>query len=434
MCKSVLITINYFGTSTGTNFSLYSNVDSYAVPFQTGVTKTSLLTGHTSHQVPDSATTIKVKPESGNCIEKFSDSITIPAPPTPTPTPTPVPPTPTPTLRPNAPDCIEITATGTFPGPYSKLNSVVGYFNFSGSTYNSGPLNSKNYNIYEYRNPSNGYYYTVIRTLNNDGITENWNMLLSTASITTNPSATNFITLRINSDYSSDNTYYPTEGSFVADGNNITISYPLVCPTPTPTPTPTSTPTPTPTSTPTPTPATPTPTPTPPTPTPTPTSTPTPTPTDTPTPTPTSTPTPTPTPTPAQVNVLFRYSGAVGTFGVQKQVSNISFTFLGDTYTHSNVNWTNTTSITEDKGFFSISGTDSISATRRICKVSGVQSIDERSLLVYVNGSQVTTGVNGTNVNPATCPSTTSHTLTTSGNVTINPGDTLLVIWNDLMT
>jgi hypothetical protein len=75
MCKSVLITINYFGTSTGTNFSLYSNVDSYAVPFQTGVTKTSLLTGHTSHQVPDSATTIKVKPESGNCIEKFSDSI-----------------------------------------------------------------------------------------------------------------------------------------------------------------------------------------------------------------------------------------------------------------------------------------------------------------------------------------------------------------------
>jgi hypothetical protein len=430
MCKSVLITISYFGTSTDNYFSLYSNVDSYAVPFQTGVTKTSLLTGYTSHQVPDSATTIKVKPELGNCIEKFSDSITIPATPTPTPTPTPVPPTPTPTLRPNAPDCIEVTATGTFPGPYSKLNSVVGWWNFIGPSYNSGPLNSKNYNIYEYRNPETGYYYTIIRTKNNDGVTENWNMLVSTSTITTNPSAINFVTLRINSDYSSDGTYYPTEGSF--DG--ITLSYPLVCPTPTPTPTPTGTPTPTPT------PATPTPTPTPTgtptaTPTPTPTGTPTPTPaTPTPTPTPTGTPTPTPTPTAAQVNVLFRYSGAVGNFGIQKQVSNISFTFLGDTYTHSNVNWTNTASITEDKGFFSISGTDSISATRRICKVSGVQSIDERSLLVYVNGSQVTTGVNGTNVNPATCPSTTSQSLTTSGTVTVNPGDTLLVIWNDLMT
>ena len=430
MCKSVLITINYFGTSTGTNFSLYSNVDSYAVPFQTGVTKTSLLTGHTSHQVPDSATTIKVKPESGNCIEKFSDSITIPATPTPTPTPTPVPPTPTPTLRPNAPDCIEVTASGTFPGPYSKLNSVVGWWNFIGPSYNSGPLNSKNYNIYEYRNPETGYYYTIIRTKNNDGVTENWNMLVSTSTITTNPSAINFVTLRINSDYSSDGTYYPTEGSF--DG--ITLSYPLVCPTPTPTPTPTGTPTPTPTGTPTPTPATPTPTPTP---TGTPTGTPTPTPTATPatpTPTPTGTPTPTPTPTPLAVQILFRYKGSVSTTGIQKQVSNLSFDFLGDTYTHSNVNWTNSANNTEDKGYFNISGSDVIDCTRSICKVSGGQQIDIRTLRIFKNGTQVSIQQNSTNVNPASCPSTTTHSLQTSGNVTINPGDILLVEWEDTMT
>jgi hypothetical protein len=131
--------------------------------------------------------------------------------------------------------------------------------------------------------------------------------------------------------------------------------------------------------------------------------------------------------------VLFRYSGAVATTGIQKQVSSISFDYLGQTFTHSNVNWTNSASNTEDKGYFSISGTDTVSATRRICKVSGAQQIDERSVLVYVNGSQVTNSINSTNVSPATCPSTTSQSLTT-GNATVSPGDTLLVIWNDLMT
>lgn len=124
MCKSVLITISYFGSSTDNYFSLYSNVDSYAVPFQTGVTKTSLLTGHTSHQVPDSATTIKVKPELGNCISLFSEPINIPSPtPTPTATPTPTPATPTPTPTPTGTPTPTPTATPTpTPLPYVSSN------------------------------------------------------------------------------------------------------------------------------------------------------------------------------------------------------------------------------------------------------------------------------------------------------------------------
>jgi hypothetical protein len=184
----------------------------------------------------------------------------------------------------------------------------------------------------------------------------------------------------------------------------------------TPTPTPTATPTPTPTATPTPTP----------------TATPTPTPTPTP-PTPTPTATPTPTPTTVPVNILFRYSGAVGTTGISKQVSNIQFDFLSSTYNHSDVNWTNSVSNTEDLGYFNISGTSNLVVRRRICKVSGAQNIDERSASIYVNGGLVAFGNVTTNVTPATCPSTTLHTFNV-GNVTVNPGDTLLVVWNDLMT
>lgn len=62
---TVLITLTTAGTSTGP-FSLYSDADSYSVPFETGVTKSSLLAGYTSTLVPTSTTIIRVM-STGTC-------------------------------------------------------------------------------------------------------------------------------------------------------------------------------------------------------------------------------------------------------------------------------------------------------------------------------------------------------------------------------
>ena len=62
---TVLITLTTAGTSTGP-FSLYSDADSYSVPFETGVAKSSLLAGYTSTLVPTSTTIIRVM-STGTC-------------------------------------------------------------------------------------------------------------------------------------------------------------------------------------------------------------------------------------------------------------------------------------------------------------------------------------------------------------------------------
>jgi hypothetical protein len=70
---NVLITLTAAGTDTGP-FSLYSNVDSYATPFQTGVTKSSLITGLMVTTVPNAASIIRVK-STGTCTNSIDLSI-----------------------------------------------------------------------------------------------------------------------------------------------------------------------------------------------------------------------------------------------------------------------------------------------------------------------------------------------------------------------
>lgn len=70
---TVLITLTTAGSSTGP-FSLYSNVDSYSVPFETGVAKSSLLAGYTSVLVPASTTIIRVM-STGDCTNYVDISI-----------------------------------------------------------------------------------------------------------------------------------------------------------------------------------------------------------------------------------------------------------------------------------------------------------------------------------------------------------------------
>lgn len=61
-----IITLTTAGTGTGP-FDLYSNVDGYSSPFETGVSKSALLSGYTSSLVTNGTTTIRVKSNSVGC-------------------------------------------------------------------------------------------------------------------------------------------------------------------------------------------------------------------------------------------------------------------------------------------------------------------------------------------------------------------------------
>ena len=62
---TVLITLTVAGTDSGP-FNLYSNLDGYTSPFETGVSKASLLSGYSSALVPDYTTVIRVL-STGDC-------------------------------------------------------------------------------------------------------------------------------------------------------------------------------------------------------------------------------------------------------------------------------------------------------------------------------------------------------------------------------
>ena len=62
---TVTITLTLAGTNTGP-FNLYSDVDGYSSPFQTGVAKSVLEAGLTTGTVPDGSSTIRVS-STGTC-------------------------------------------------------------------------------------------------------------------------------------------------------------------------------------------------------------------------------------------------------------------------------------------------------------------------------------------------------------------------------
>lgn len=66
MPKSALITLTSAGASTGP-FDLYSNVDNYATPFETGISKVALMAGYMSNLIPSAAVTVRVK-SNGVCV------------------------------------------------------------------------------------------------------------------------------------------------------------------------------------------------------------------------------------------------------------------------------------------------------------------------------------------------------------------------------
>lgn len=63
---SVLITLTTAGADTGP-FNLYSDVDGFTTPFETGVSKAALTVGYLSSLVPDGTGTIRVASDSEFC-------------------------------------------------------------------------------------------------------------------------------------------------------------------------------------------------------------------------------------------------------------------------------------------------------------------------------------------------------------------------------
>lgn len=74
---TVILQTTTAGADTGP-FSLYSNLDNYTIPFETGISKASLLAGYTSSLVPDYTTKVKIV-STGNC--KTSITIILASPP-----------------------------------------------------------------------------------------------------------------------------------------------------------------------------------------------------------------------------------------------------------------------------------------------------------------------------------------------------------------
>lgn len=63
---TALITLTVAGTDSGP-FSLYSNLDVFTAPFETGVVKAGLLAGYSTSFVPDGTTIIRVLSEGPLC-------------------------------------------------------------------------------------------------------------------------------------------------------------------------------------------------------------------------------------------------------------------------------------------------------------------------------------------------------------------------------
>jgi hypothetical protein len=74
MAKSVIIKLTTAGTSVGP-FNMLSDADSYVTPFETNVSRATLVTGYTSSLVPNAATIIRVL-SSGSCTQSVDLTIT----------------------------------------------------------------------------------------------------------------------------------------------------------------------------------------------------------------------------------------------------------------------------------------------------------------------------------------------------------------------
>jgi hypothetical protein len=179
----------------------------------------------------------------------------------------------------------------------------------------------------------------------------------------------------------------------------------------------------------------------------TPTSTLTPTPSVTPTLTPTITPTITPSITPSStpsslVNYTFTYVGAqdASTDSRPKTVSNLNFTFMGNTFTRTGLTYTTyPTTSSEALTPTGVTGTGAFVVSRNICRGTlsggGEPRINRIALQIKVNSVVVYNNVvsqGGIIIPRCDNPPTKLDTLT-STNITVSSGDNVEIIFTDVV-
>ena len=67
---TVLLTLTTAGTDSGP-YNLYSNTDGYTIPFESAVSKSSLLAGYSSSNAPALTTTVQIK-STGSCTNSIN--------------------------------------------------------------------------------------------------------------------------------------------------------------------------------------------------------------------------------------------------------------------------------------------------------------------------------------------------------------------------
>ena len=72
---TVTITLTVSGSDTGP-FNLYSNVDGFTTPFETGIARATLIAGFTTTNVPDYTTTVRLQ-STGVCTNYLDVSVVL---------------------------------------------------------------------------------------------------------------------------------------------------------------------------------------------------------------------------------------------------------------------------------------------------------------------------------------------------------------------
>ena len=164
------------------------------------------------------------------------------------------------------------------------------------------------------------------------------------------------------------------------------------------------------------------------------------TPTATPTMTPSSTATPTPTPTLTATSLpptfQYRYK-STGASGISRTMSNMKADVGSYTYSRSNLTSSsgtiNSTSGSESMNV-AVIGDTYITVYRNICRSGASATRDYSRIKIFINGVQSgSTYTINTNTSISTCPTQISESQGTS-NHTINPGDAVVVEWEDVYT
>ena len=155
------------------NFDLLSDADSYVIPFETGITRSELVSGYTSYDIPDTATVIRAQSNAG--CTNYVDAV-IQVTPTPTPTisitPTRTPsvtptrtPTRTPSVTPTRTSSVTPTPTNSPPIPTPSATSTY-TFSYEGIWLFPDPVhpNGGTVQYYDY-----GGLQTINNIYSNDG-------------------------------------------------------------------------------------------------------------------------------------------------------------------------------------------------------------------------------------------------------------------------